>query len=603
MSFKEGVIKEIEDSNKVNGENGHPALSQKGLGDDIVALFFGLVRNKSDEKLKEEIHKILESKNDEEIKNLFLLAFQTRWCRGGKGEKKLFYIIFSELLDSYPDICYNLLELIPHYGSWKDLRALYHYHQDPILFSKICDVLEKQLKLDIQELEKITNDYIPKISLLAKYYGPKKCFISVKHRNDIRKEISTKSTIDNSFFFELAHRFYNPRRLTARVSFNYAKMSMRKKIVELRKLLDIPEVKMCANKWAEINFSKVASLCISRNSRAFLDEDKKGVILHPDNEDRQICRKNIIEASTKMLKGGLLEPNELVEKILDNRISGGLASIINSQWDSLVKNIESQIKSRISQINSGNSNFDLSKCVVMSDVSGSMSGTPMNVSIGFGILISQLANDAFKDLVLTFDTLPEFHNLSKCKTFVEKVESLKKAKWGGSTNFEGAMIAIRNIVVNNKLKEDDIPQCLLVISDMQFDVASDKTEYGSYKRGIGWGTAYDNIKNLWEKLGNKMFGHPIEPPQIVFWNVRADTIGFPAAADEPGVTLMSGYSPSLLKFIFSGELQENIEIVTESGELKSVRTKLSPKETLAKILGDDGLNPVREVLHNLKTFL
>ena len=643
MSFKSSVDKAIiEESTKVLGENNHPALSLEGFGDNLVGLFFGLVRGKQEDNLKESIKSILENKNNEEIKNLFLVAFQTRWCRGGKGERKLFYVMFNELLEYNRDLCFELLELVPHYGYWKDLRAFYYYHyqikgENEDLFNKICDILEKQLRLDIQELDNNKEGSSPKLSLLAKYYSPKRCFCVAKKQNKVVKVeeesssvsvsdsdsvsnseksssevslkekveekkklvITEKSRIENKFFEELATRLYNPQKNIAIRGVNYAQMTMRKKLVDLRRILDIPEVKMCANKWAEIKFGKMASLCLSRNTRAFLDEDKDGNVRHPDDEQRKICRNNLLERLVKGVNGGQLYPNELVEKVFEKNVSAGMEAVINSQWDSILLNIQEQIKKRI--VETGSTNFDLSRCLVMSDVSGSMSGTPMMVSIAFGILVSQLTHPAFRDLVLTFDSSPKFFNLSDAKTFCAKVKSLGNAPWGGSTNFESAMNLITNIIESNKLNEDEIPQSLLVVSDMQFNEATKITDYSESiqytVRGFGWSTAYDNIKNMFKKLGVRMYGHEIDPPQIIFWNVRANTVGFPAGADEEGVTLLSGYSPSLLKFIFSGELQEEVEVVDEKGETKTVKVKLSPKETLAKMLSEKALDPVREILN------
>ena len=68
-------------------------------------------------------------------------------------------------------------------------------------------------------------------------------------------------------------------------------------------------------------------------------------------------------------------------------------------------------------------NTDTGNLIVMSDVSGSMSGDPMLVSIGMGILISEICHPAFRDLVLTFSDNPMFHDLSNCSTFCEKVET------------------------------------------------------------------------------------------------------------------------------------------------------------------------------------
>ena len=41
--------------------------------------------------------------------------------------------------------------------------------------------------------------------------------------------------------------------------------------------------------------------------------------------------------------------------------------------------------------------------------------------------------------------------------------------------------------------------------------------------------------------------------------MRADTYGYPAEADQKGVMLISGYSPALMKFIMSGEMEEAAE--------------------------------------------
>jgi hypothetical protein len=42
-----------------------------------------------------------------------------------------------------------------------------------------------------------------------------------------------------------------------------------------------------------------------------------------------------------------------------------------------------------------------------------------------------------------------------------------------------------------------------------------------------------------------MIGYKL--PQIIYWNVRADTPDFPVPSDETGVAMVSGFSPSILK--------------------------------------------------------
>jgi len=229
-------------------------------------------------------------------------------------------------------------------------------------------------------------------------------------------------------------------------------------------------------------------------------------------------------------------------------------------------------------------------------VSGSMCGTPMEVSIAMGILVSEICHPAFRDLVLMFSQTPSWHYLKDCCTFVEKVKSLQRGSWGGSTNFELAMELIAEVIEKENLSQEDIPT-LMVVSDMQFNDASGR---GAYGRGGGRkSTASENIKRMFEQLGVKMWGKPFSVPLVVFWNVRAGTSGTPAGKDDEGVTLLSGYSPSLMKFVLSGELMEVVEDVVvdeETGEVTKVTRKITPAETLRKVLDDEGLGLVRDAL-------
>ena len=104
-------------------------------------------------------------------------------------------------------------------------------------------------------------------------------------------------------------------------------------------------------------------------------------------------------------------------------------------------------------------------------------------------------------------------------------------------------------------------------------------------------------------LGMKVHGAPFDPPKIIFWNVAAGE-GFPVAADQEGVMLMSGYSPALMKFVFSGEMEAEVEVVDEAtGEVTKVKRQITPREALHKVLTDSGLDPVRDVLATVEEHL
>jgi hypothetical protein len=218
-----------------------------------------------------------------------------------------------------------------------------------------------------------------------------------------------------------------------------------------------------------------------------------------------------------------------------------------------------------------------------------MSGIPMHVAIALGILVSEVCHPAFRNKVLTFSTVPKWHTLPD-GPFVDKVESLSSAHWDMSTNFEKAMRLIIIMVISNRLEQHDIPD-LLVVSDMQFNEANN---------GNTWNTAYENIKKMFRDTGIKVHKKPLTPPKIIFWNVRANTCGYPAAADQKGVMLLSGYSPSLMKFILSGEMEEEVaETIDSDGNIVKVTRQINPSEALQRILNDSGLDAVRAVLDAL----
>jgi hypothetical protein len=232
----------------------------------------------------------------------------------------------------------------------------------------------------------------------------------------------------------------------------------------------------------------------------------------------------------------------------------------------------------------------LSRVVPMADVSGSMSGTPMLVSIALGILASEVTHESFRDKVLTFHERPRWHDLSGETSFVQKVLNLAQADWGGSTDFYAAMQLIADVVREKKLGAGEIPD-LLVVSDMQFNEAVGH----SAKRY--WQLVRDNIKRMFSDLGLELHGRPLDPPQIIFWNVRADTVGYPAAADDRGVMMLSGFSPALLKFVLSGEMEQEVIVgVDAAGNAVKEKQQICPREALRRVLYDSGLDAVRAAL-------
>jgi hypothetical protein len=56
-------------------------------------------------------------------------------------------------------------------------------------------------------------------------------------------------------------------------------------------------------------------------------------------------------------------------------------------------------------------------------------------------------------------------------------------------------------------------------------------------------------------------------PEVVFWNVQSRSRGnLPVAFDENGTALISGFSPSILKSLLSGNRITPLDIMNQSVE-------------------------------------
>merc|ERR1712137_1048709 len=273
---------------------------------------------------------------------------------------------------------------------------------------------------------------------------------------------------------------------------------------------------------------------------------------------RQKCAKLFVEHMVeKGLKGTTLMPHEIVAEILKGNVSPMRAKVLDALWKDLWKKVVDQVRIKVQK---DGLDFDPTKMVPLSDVSGSMYGTPMEVSIAMGIGISEITHPSFQDLVLTFETNPQWHKLNHDDSIVEKVRSLARASWGGSTTFAAAYDKILERCLHCRLAREDVP-AMIVFSDMQFDVAYSKVDY-YYQSGIkgteGLATMHEEIRSKFANVAQKLGWKNPDPTPIVYWNLR-NTRGHPVEKDTEGAVLLSGFSPAMLKMVMNGEALEDMK--------------------------------------------
>ena len=117
-----------------------------------------------------------------------------------------------------------------------------------------------------------------------------------------------------------------------------------------------------------------------------------------------------------------------------------------------------------------------------------------------------------------------------------------------NTNLEKVFDLILWTAVNNKLPQEELPQRILIVSDMEFDNATTIRGYYNHDNVMSqYKTLFETIKERWIQAGYTM-------PEIVFWNVNSRTQTIPVQSNEVGVKLVSGFSVNNVKMILSGEI-------------------------------------------------
>jgi hypothetical protein len=558
--------------------------SHASSASSLLDLFFKLVRDLPEQDLKDTVSTILtivKTTGDSHLlSDLFVLVFQTRDCRGGKGEKMLFYRLFLELYKEYPKTVVSLLSVIPNYGYYKDflillemiatLRSNLEFDNLFRLQMSMIDLYAEQLLNDKKELDSsVGTGTVPKLSFAAKFAPREGKHFEEAHNMLVRK------------------LFGKSRR---------AQEQYRKFIVSLTRALEVPEILMCARRYDEINFKKVPSLCLNRFRKAFLNElvTKKGehpVPLseseketgnrRPDDPTRVQCRKNLQWASVQgKVCGRVLQPHELVSQLMKNPdISATESFVYDAQWRQIHESVSIGISKLVGT--SDSTRINLGKLVPLVDVSGSMSGIAMEVAIALGILVSERSEGSFNDRFITFHENPTWVSLKGCNSLRDKVVKTQAAPWGGSTDFEAALEMILEVAIEHRLSPEDIPD-LIVFSDMQFNQAG---KYGE--------TMHDVIKRRFAEAGVAICGTPYRAPKIIYWNLRGDTRGVPVEENTPNTQMLSGFSPSLLKLLLDGEPLVIEEVATDG---TVTQRKVTPAETLRKALDDERYNLIRGIL-------
>jgi hypothetical protein len=302
-------------------------------------------------------------------------------------------------------------------------------------------------------------------------------------------------------------------------SLELSEREYRKILSNLRTQIRIVEKAMCSKEWSAIDYSKLPSRAAFMYRKAFQKQDG----------ERYAQYLSAVEKGEAKINASTLYPYDIVEQYLYK--GARQDKTIDLQWEALPNYMEGETFNGL----------------VVADVSGSMMGRPMAVSISLAMYIAERnTSPVWKDKFLTFSERPELQTIVG-STIGTRIQNLSRASWQMNTDLMAVFKTVLEAAERNEVPAGDMPQKLIIVSDMQFDQCC-----RSNRR-----TNFEQIQKLYRKAGYEM-------PQLVFWNVNAIGGNVPITTHDTGTCLVSGCSPSILKSILTGNLITPVDTMQDT---------------------------------------
>lgn len=443
-----------------------------------------------------DFHSVLAEGEKYVLKYLFYL----RDAREGIGERDLFKVCIKELLkcsklDKKDEIVDVIIAQTPEFGRWDDLWIFL----DTKYAEKVIAVVKATLKEDFENYRAGKS-----ISLLAKWLPS--------------ANASAKSTK------QLAEKLINALGTTPRV--------YRKTLSTLRAYLDVTEVKTCGNEWKEIDYNKVPSKANLKYKNAFLK--------HDEERRREFLSKALAGDKEVKVHMSVAFPHEIVHKY-----GNGYRMEYDQSLEAYWKNLKPCV--------------GLKDTIVVRDGSGSMccrvGGTDvsaMDISTALAIYCSQYLEGSFKNRFITFSSRAQLVDLSSCGSLKSKLETTYRHGDCSNTNIQNVFELILETAVESRMKPEELPSTVLIISDMEFDPGNS-----------GWYGGFNAGSNVFKIMDQKFKAAGYNLPKLAFWNVNSRTGTIPCKYNENGVLLISGFSQNVLSMVMNGKTDPYEALIEE----------------------------------------
>ncbi len=456
------------------------AVTNRSSGTFCLDLFFaaGAMRQASEDEIAAAVTRAYA---EDPVKTLKIVFF-ARDARGGLGERRFFRVAVKALAEFAPEAVERNVPYFAEFGRYDDLLVLLGTQCADAAMS----VIRERLSADIASMREGG-----KVSLLAKWLP------SVN--------ASSKTTRNAA------------RDVAARLG--YSERDYRKALSELRAYSDILENRLRERDYT-FDYAKQPSCAMFKYRKAFIRNDG----------ERYMKYLNAVNSGKAKLNASVLFPYEITSRCVGLPVSDEERLALDTTWRNLPAFGES-----------GNA-------IAVIDGSGSMYGMrrgssvrPADVALSLGIYFAEHNKGAFANHFITFSRSPQLVEI-KGADIVEKTRFCATFNEVSNTNLEAVFNLILAIAVNGKVKQEELPEKIFVISDMEFD--------GCVESGNDL-TLYDTMKAKYKQYGYKL-------PDVVFWNVNSFGNNVPVKYKDSGTALVSGFTPALFDMVIGGEISPEI---------------------------------------------
>lgn len=484
-------------------ENG--ALTHKSTMSGLLDLFAMGAAYRT--RTNEDVIMLFKNAYDEDPTYALKCLFYIRDVRGGQGERRFFRVATKWLASAHTEAMERNLIHIPEYGRWDDL---FNFLGTP-LETKALDIVKHQLALDVQ---------CKTPSLLAKW---------MPSENTSSMETRQRAKVVRKYL-------------------NMSSKEYRKVLSILRKRINVLERLMSEGRWDEIEFDKIPSKAGLKYKNAFARHDIERMKKNPEVKSYEDFAK---DTETKV-NAKALYPYEVVAKATEvmgvrdywrRRETVALDNtdrlMVNKYWDNLADYFNGKTFNGLAVVDTSSS------------MTGGDASAPINVAISLGMYCAEKAKGPFAGHYVSFASRPQLIAVNGAD-FCDKVARIYKTNLVDNTNIEATFDMLLNVAIQNNCSQDDLPQNLLILSDMEFDQGTGHYFYGGNK----W-----NPNTLMEKIRDKWASYGYRLPHLIYWNLQARQNNIPENIGCGLISYVSGMSPSIFETILSGKT--GVELMME----------------------------------------